>query len=93
MFICNICKKVFPDLDGYGLRIQYRFGYGSPRDGDLLDATICNPCADKAAAALDSICAISPIVQVDEQALYGTDESDFDFGDDEDGSNLPPIFS
>ena len=35
MFICNKCKKVFPDLDGYGMRIQYTFGYGSKRDGDL----------------------------------------------------------
>ena len=22
MFICNKCKKIFPDLDGYGMRIQ-----------------------------------------------------------------------
>ena len=27
MFICNKCKKVFPDLDGYGMRIQYTVSY------------------------------------------------------------------
>lgn len=83
MFICNKCKKVFPDLDGYGMRIQYTFGYGSKRDDDLFDLTVCNECADDIADAVAKICAVNPIVCIDYDALYGDDFAEPD--DDSDG--------
>ena len=84
MFICNKCKKIFPDLDGYGMRIQYTFGYGSKRDGDLFDLTVCNKCADAVADAIVNVCAISPIASVDYDVLYGEDfaQPDDDISDD-----------
>lgn len=89
MFICNKCKRIFPDLDGYGMRVQYQFGYGSKRDGDLFDLTVCNECADAIADAVAQVCAINPITSVDYGALYGDEFDDAD--DDENG--VQPLFS
>lgn len=61
MFICNVCKKIFPDFKSYGMRMNYRFGYGSENDGDIFDLTVCDSCADTVANAIESVCAISPI--------------------------------
>lgn len=55
------------------MRIQYTFGYGSKRDGDLFDLTVCNKCADAVADAIVNVCAISPIASVDYDVLYGED--------------------
>lgn len=49
MFICNVCKKIFPDFKSYGMRMNYRFGYGSENDGDIFDLTVCDSCADTVA--------------------------------------------
>ena len=96
MFICNKCKRVFPDLDGYGLRTQFRFGYGSKYDGDLFDMTICNDCADSVAEALVNLCAVSPIVRFDDSLLYGDDDDDTTDEEDlfpDDCSGGSPLFS
>ena len=90
MFICNKCKRVFPDLEGYGMRLRYQFGYGSKYDGDMFDLTVCNECADTVAEAVEKICAYSPIVAVNEDALYGDDLESY--MDDDDESD-PKIFS
>ena len=60
MFICNVCKKIFPDFKSYGMRMNYRFGYGSENDGDIFDLTVCDSCADTVAAAIESVCSINP---------------------------------
>lgn len=92
MFICNKCKRVFPDLEGYGLRTQFRFGYGSKHDGDLFDMTICNDCVDAIAETMANLCEVSPIVQFNEDLLYGDDDcDDDDFTDDCDGDS--PLYS
>lgn len=89
MFICNKCKRVFPDFDGYGMRFRYQFGYGSKHDGDFFDLTVCNECADAVAEAVDKVCAYSPIVTVDEEAIYGADPDEY-FGSED---RNPVIFS
>lgn len=89
MFICNRCKKIFPDLEGYGMRVQYQFGYGSIHDGDMFDLTVCNECVDSIANAVSNVCAISPIASIDYGALYG---EDYDDSGDDDGGDAT-IFS
>lgn len=73
MFVCNVCKKIFPDFKGYGMRMNYRFGYGSSNDGDIFDLTVCDSCADTVATAIESVCAISPHLTVDD-AFFPCDE-------------------
>ena len=73
MFICNVCKKIFPDYKGYGMRMNYRFGYGSERDGDIFDLTVCDSCADIVASAIESVCKIPPHITVDD-AFFPCDE-------------------
>ena len=74
MFICNVCKKIFPDFKSYGMRMNYRFGYGSENDGDIFDLTVCDSCADTVANAIESVCAINPHLTVDD-AFFPCDET------------------
>ena len=74
MFICNVCKKIFPDFKSYGMRMNYRFGYGSENDGDIFDLTVCDSCADTVATAIESVCAINPHLTVDD-AFFPCDET------------------
>lgn len=82
----------FHPIKPYGLRTQFRFGYGSKHDGDLFDMTICNDCVDTIAETMANLCEVSPIVQFNEDLLYGDDDcDDDDFTDDCDGNS--PLYS
>ena len=83
MFICNVCKKIFPDFKSYGMRMNYRFGYGSENDGDIFDLTVCDSCADTVANAIESVCAINPHLTVDDTFFPCDEACSGDFEDDE----------
>lgn len=80
MYVCNCCKKIFPESFIEPMKLTYHFQYGSSHDGDMFDMTICPDCADTVAAAIEQVCEVSPIVEVED---YGIDE-EAEFPDDED---------
>ena len=54
--------------------------------------TICNDCVDTIAETMANLCEVSPIVQFNEDLLYGDDDCDDDaFTDDCDGNS--PLYS
>lgn len=73
MYICNCCKKIFPHIQDSGMKLHYRFKYGSLHDGDVFDMTICDECADKVAEKIESICQISPLITFEDDETYETD--------------------
>lgn len=44
-FTCDRCGSSHDSLQ-ICARFQYEFGYGTPHDGDLIDATLCDYCAN-----------------------------------------------
>jgi hypothetical protein len=63
---CNICGKdhpLNPSRDQH-FSCDYRFGYGSKRDGDRLELDVCPKCEDKFTDNLVDLCSISPIIPV-----------------------------
>ena len=89
MYVCNFCKKIFPESFIEPMKLTYRFQYGSSHDGDMFDMTICPDCADAVAAAIEQVCEISPIVEVED---YDIDE-EAEFPDEEDDDGETGIYS
>lgn len=81
MYVCNCCKKIFSGSLIDPMKMTYRFPYGSSHDGDYFDLTVCPDCVDIVASAIESVCEVSPIVQVED---YDCDEEAL-FPDEEDG--------
>ena len=57
--ICNKCGKEFDIYDDFHL--EYRFGYGSIKDGEKLEIDLCCSCLDELTESLISNFKYSPI--------------------------------
>lgn len=57
--VCNMCGKPIQNDEGGDFALDWAFGYGSERDGDVIEASFCSRCADKITSMIDAQCDIT----------------------------------
>lgn len=60
---CNYCGNAINEQDFSGRDLEWRFGYGSAHDEDILKFNLCGDCTDKLASEFIKICKIKPIMK------------------------------
>lgn len=56
--VCNMCGKPIQNDEGGDFALDWAFGYGSERDGDVIEASFCGKCADSIVEILENKCRI-----------------------------------
>ncbi len=81
--LCNLCGKTLNVFDeNIRGNLEIRFGYGSKRDGDRMNFSLCSDCVDKMADEFISRCKHEPKitewnVSIPEWEAKTTEEADY----------------